>query len=135
VPPSWLQDVKFASPLAQFSGADRWTPHPARSGVALIGDAAAKPDPFHGCGMSLALRDARVLAENLLSEPDWNIAVENYATEHDRYYNALRSLEHWVTDLLWDTGDAAAARRLRLLPASRPDLVGQGPESSLPPEA
>jgi 2-polyprenyl-6-methoxyphenol hydroxylase-like FAD-dependent oxidoreductase len=43
--------------------------HPYRDGIALIGDAAAS-DPAYGQGMSLTLRDARVLREYLVTTED-----------------------------------------------------------------
>ena len=84
VPAEWLTDVKFAGPLAQFPAAHRWVDSPAKQGVVLVGDAAAKPDPTHGCGMSPALRDARVLAQCLRSVKNWLNAVMTYAAKHNR---------------------------------------------------
>jgi 2-polyprenyl-6-methoxyphenol hydroxylase-like FAD-dependent oxidoreductase len=42
--------------------------------VALIGDAAGYNGPITGQGLSLELRDVRVLAELLLAENDWSAA-------------------------------------------------------------
>jgi len=44
--------------------------HPYRDGVALLGDAASTSDPTFGQGLSLALRDARVLRDQLLANSD-----------------------------------------------------------------
>lgn len=137
VPGHWLEGAALTSPLAQFQGADRWTVRAARPGVALIGDAAAKPDPAYGCGMSLALRDVRTLCDALAAEADWDRAVETYAAEHDRYFGALRDVESWLTRVFWDVGAEADARRERALDAMQrlggPDVVGLGPESPIPP--
>jgi 2-polyprenyl-6-methoxyphenol hydroxylase-like FAD-dependent oxidoreductase len=42
-------------------------PHPYRRGVALVGDAAAVSDPSWGQGLSMTLRDVRVLRDQLLA--------------------------------------------------------------------
>ena len=39
VPESWLAGVESIGPLAEFDGAPRWVPSPAKNGVVLIGDA------------------------------------------------------------------------------------------------
>ena len=63
--------------------------HPYRDGVALLGDAAAASDPTHGQGLSLTLRDARVLRDHLLRSSDWDAAGNAYAVEHDGYTDRL----------------------------------------------
>jgi len=136
VPESWLKGVELTGPLAQFHGADRWADHPASDGVVLVGDAAAKPDPSWGTGLSLSLLDVRTLRDELLATPgDWNGAIHRYADKHDRYYKALHTVEKWFTDLMWDQGEAADARRTRVIPMleqpGAPDFIGLGPESPL----
>lgn len=135
VPDAWLDGAVLTGPLAQFQGADRWVDHPAREGVVLIGDAAAKPDPAWGSGLSLTLRDVRTLRDALLASSDWDAAIERYAEEHDRYYQALHAVEAWFSDLLWDQGPEADRRRMQVFPMldrpGAPDVVGLGPESPL----
>ena len=132
VPSEWLDGAQIAGPLAQFNAADHWVDHPARSGIALIGDAAAASDPCWGCGLSLTLSDVRCLRDCLINESDWTKAAEQYATEHDRYYGVLRGLEQWWAELLWTVGLLADERRARMLPtflvdpAGLPDLLGFG---------
>jgi 2-polyprenyl-6-methoxyphenol hydroxylase-like FAD-dependent oxidoreductase len=65
VPRDVLSGVEFSGPLASFDAADAWVDGPYRDGIALIGDAAASNNPSWGQGLSLALRDVRVLAEAL----------------------------------------------------------------------
>lgn len=123
-------------PLATFSGADEWTDHPYRDGVALLGDAAATSDPTWGQGLSLTMRDVRVLRDKLLEDADWDHAGHAYAEEHDRYYNAVHSAEDWLTQLFMEQGPDADARRARAMPLiaqdpSRvPDTFFSGPEAS-----
>lgn len=59
------EGAKCIGPLASFDVSDSWVEHPYRQGVALLGDAAATTDPTFGQGLSLALRDARVLRDEL----------------------------------------------------------------------
>jgi 2-polyprenyl-6-methoxyphenol hydroxylase-like FAD-dependent oxidoreductase len=133
VPDAWLDGANLTGPLAEFQGADRWTKHPAVPGVVLIGDAAAKPDPSWGTGLSLALRDVRTLRDELLADDDWDVACTRYAAAHDSYYGQLREVESWFGHLLWDQGAEADARRLEVFPNlekdGAPDIVGLGPES------
>jgi 2-polyprenyl-6-methoxyphenol hydroxylase-like FAD-dependent oxidoreductase len=132
-PETWFDGATLTGPLAQFQGADIWVNHPAMDGVVLIGDAAAKPDPTYGTGLSLTLTDVRTLRDELVANSDWDAAVHSYAEEHDRYYQALHAVESWFTDLLWDQGPKADARRLQIVPKlekrGAPDIVGLGPES------
>jgi 2-polyprenyl-6-methoxyphenol hydroxylase-like FAD-dependent oxidoreductase len=86
VPKEWYDGARSAGPLATFDGTDEWVPHPYRDGVALIGDAASTSDPTWGQGMSLTLRDLRLLRDRLLAEEDWDAAGHAYAEEHDRCY-------------------------------------------------
>ena len=60
-----FEDARQAGPLATFGCAHSWVDHPYRDGVALIGDTATSSDPTWGQGLSLTLRDARVLRDHL----------------------------------------------------------------------
>ena len=95
-PAECYEGASPAGPLATFDAVDRWVPHPYRDGVALIGDAAAANDPSYGEGLSLTVRDVRVLRDSLLREKDWEKAGHDYASEHDRHYHVI----HEVTQLL-----------------------------------
>jgi 2-polyprenyl-6-methoxyphenol hydroxylase-like FAD-dependent oxidoreductase len=136
VPAAWLERAKPAGPLAAFSGADVHAPHPARDGVVLVGDAAACSDPTWGCGLSLTLRDVRVLSERLLAGDDWIAAADGYAEEHDRYYHRLHTLEGWLSQAFFDVGPEADARRGRIFarafaePGRIPDVVAHGPDAA-----
>jgi 2-polyprenyl-6-methoxyphenol hydroxylase-like FAD-dependent oxidoreductase len=88
--------------------------------VVLIGDAAAMTDPTIGQGMSLTLRDARVLRDHLLSHGDWDAAGHGYVEHHDQAYAVLHTVEYWLKALLLETGPKAEARRTQALP-----LIGQ----------
>jgi 2-polyprenyl-6-methoxyphenol hydroxylase-like FAD-dependent oxidoreductase len=134
VPAQWLENAVPAGPLAAFSGADVHVPHPVRDGIVLVGDAAACSDPTWGCGLSLTLRDVRVLSEALLASDDWDAAAHAYAEEHDRYYGRLHTIESWLSQGFFDVGTEADARRGRIFarafsePGRIPDVVAHGPD-------
>jgi len=134
-PPEWFAGAERDGPLAEFAGAHTWATHPYRDGVALIGDAAGTSDPSFGNGLSLSLRDARVLRDQLLAHDDWGAAGHAYAAAHDQYFGALRRLERWWTDLMHEVGPEADALRARVFPRLKeepdraPDLVGVGPDA------
>jgi 2-polyprenyl-6-methoxyphenol hydroxylase-like FAD-dependent oxidoreductase len=131
----WLRNAILSGPIASFGGAESWVEQPYRDGVALIGDAAATSDPTFGCGLSLALRDVRVLRDHLLAEADWDAAATAYATDHDFYYSALHRIEGWWREMFYGVGPEAEAMQVRALqeiakdPSRVPDIVGLGPEA------
>jgi menaquinone-9 beta-reductase len=132
--PGWYDGAKAAGPLASFDGADTDTKHPFRDGVALAGDAAATSDPSWGQGLSMTLRDARVLRDKLLVNGDWGAAGHAYAEEHDRYCRSVHDVVGWYTDMFLATGPEADARRRRAMPliaqdpTRQPDLLFSGPD-------
>jgi 2-polyprenyl-6-methoxyphenol hydroxylase-like FAD-dependent oxidoreductase len=135
VPPAFYAQARVAGPLATFDGADSWVRHPYRQGVALVGDAAATSDPTWGQGMSLALRDARVLRDALSATSDWDAAGHAYADQHDRCYDVIHRVDGWYADVFMELGPEADARRTRALPALArdptrlPDPPISGPEA------
>jgi menaquinone-9 beta-reductase len=133
VPREWLADVQLVGPLATFEGADCWVEHPYREEVVLIGDAAGATDPAWGCGLSLTLRDVRVLRDELAGQDDWDRAAHRYADAHHRSFAALHTAESWMAVINYDLGpeaDRVRQRALLELAAGRgPDFAGLGPES------
>jgi 2-polyprenyl-6-methoxyphenol hydroxylase-like FAD-dependent oxidoreductase len=121
-------------PLATFDCADTWVSHPYRDGVALVGDAAASNDPSYGEGLSLTVRDVRVLRDHLLRGADFDRAGQAYAEEHDHYYGVIHDVTRWFTQMFLEQGPAAEARRARALPLIAqdqtriPDHMFSGPE-------
>ena len=133
----YFATAKQAGPLATFEGADHWTEHPYRDGIALLGDAAACSDPAWGQGLSLTLRGARVMRDALLRNPDWNAAAHEYAAEVDCYYGKVRTVAAWLREFFLVQGEEADGRRAHALPligqdATRvPDLLFSGPDIPL----
>lgn len=110
-------------PLATFDVADRWVAHPYREGVVLVGDGAASNDPSYGEGLSLTVRDVRVLRDHLLGDEDWDSAGHAYAEEHDRYYGVIHDVTRWFTQFFLEQGAAAEARRARSRSSPRTRLA------------
>ena len=133
----WYAGAKPIGPLARFDGTDTWVDHPYKNGIALIGDAAASNDPSYGQGQGLAVRDARVLRDQLLAHKDWESAGHAYAQEHDRYYDSLHEATRWIYQLIYEYGPEADVRRARALPllledlTRLPDVLFSGPEVPL----
>jgi 2-polyprenyl-6-methoxyphenol hydroxylase-like FAD-dependent oxidoreductase len=131
---SRAQDI---GPLATFDGGNFWVERPYRNGVALLGDAAGTSDPSFGQGMSLSLRDARTLRDELLSNSDWDAAGHRYAERHDAYFQRCRTACGWLREMFQEQTPEAAARRLRALPLIAndptrvPDHLFSGPEMPL----
>jgi 2-polyprenyl-6-methoxyphenol hydroxylase-like FAD-dependent oxidoreductase len=129
IPRESFAGVRAMGPLASFdmteTWVDTWVDNPYRHGLALIGDAAASTDPTWGQGLSLTLRDARVLAEKLIASQDWDAAGQAYAREHDHYLNSALKVQDWLFDILFELGPDADARRARALPllAREPDRM------------
>ena len=78
----------------------------------------------------------RVLRDRLLETDDWGKAIDAYARERDHYFGLLHRAIVWTTDLLYESGPEADARRLRALhagifadPTRLPDIVGMAPEA------
>jgi len=129
-----LDGARPVGPLASFECVDVWADHPYRDGVALLGDSAASNDPSWGQGLSLALRDARVLSDELLANDDWVAAGERYAASHDRHYGTIRMVSGWFYDVFQRLGPEADTRRARALPliaqdpSRLPDMLYSGPD-------
>jgi 2-polyprenyl-6-methoxyphenol hydroxylase-like FAD-dependent oxidoreductase len=129
-----FEDARQIGPLATFACAHSWVDHPYRDGVALLGDSAASSDPTWGQGLSLTLRDARVLRDHLMRTDDWDAAGHAYAKEHDGYAGRLHTFHQWMTAMYLGIGPDAEARRARAMPliaqdpSRQPDALFAGPD-------
>lgn len=80
-----------AGPCATFGGEDAWVDRPVAEGCVLVGDAAGYNSPIIGQGLSLAMRDARLVAEAILSEERWSAeAFAPYAAERAERLRRVR---------------------------------------------
>jgi 2-polyprenyl-6-methoxyphenol hydroxylase-like FAD-dependent oxidoreductase len=132
---AWFERSVISGPLASFNAADHWVDRPYRDGVALVGEAAAAIDPSFGSGISLSLRDVRMLRDRLLNSSDWDGAAAAYALDHDHAYGSLHRQHNWARHLFYTEGPEAEAMRARALPklaedpSRRPDVIGLGPDA------
>ncbi len=101
-----------AGPCASYPMNDSWIDEPLTDGVVLIGDAAGWNDPVIGQGLSIAMRDARIVSEILEAGSDWSArAFAPYAEERRERMRRLRLSAQLTTDLRCTFGPEAAARR------------------------
>ena len=141
VPEQAYAEASPAGPLATFDGLSTWATTAYRDGVALLGDAAANTDPTWGQGLSMALRDARVLRDKLLANHDWDSAGQAYAEERKGYFDVVHSMELWQNRLLLTTGPESDAARRQAFGKWRedrtrnPDTFLSGPGAPLDDEA
>ena len=137
VPGEWLASASALGPLATFQmPLQRIDPETLPRGVVAIGDAAGTVDPAFGCGLSMALRDARTLSERLAGGSSPQLAAAEFARERSGYHAALLRLEAWLYRVLFGIGSdpqPLRAAALERLPALNVDLVGLGPDAPSDP--
>jgi 2-polyprenyl-6-methoxyphenol hydroxylase-like FAD-dependent oxidoreductase len=103
-------------PCATFGGEDTWIDVPFVEGVVLVGDAAGYNDPLIGQGLSLALRDTRVLSEMLLTAERWSPeSLWPYAEERRKRSQRVRFTAELMAELYASFGPDGTARRRRFL--------------------
>lgn len=101
-----------AGPCAFYPMNDSWTEQPYAPGVVLIGDAAGWNDPIIGQGLSIALRDVRMVTDVLRGGSDWSAAAfTGYGEERRERMRRLRVAAQLSTDLATTFTPAGAARR------------------------
>jgi menaquinone-9 beta-reductase len=79
-----------AGPCATYPGDDTWTETPFADGVVLIGDAAGHNDPIVGQGLSIALRDARIVRDLMLDGTRQPADFAPYGQERSERMRRLR---------------------------------------------
>jgi len=95
---------------------DTWTDRPIGDGLVLIGDAAGYSDPNIAQGLSIALRDVRIVSELLLAFEDWSPnALTPYTEERAERMCRLRFCNAVATMLRGDFGPEGRERRRRAL--------------------
>jgi 2-polyprenyl-6-methoxyphenol hydroxylase-like FAD-dependent oxidoreductase len=106
-----LRRARPAGPCRAFPGTDTWTEHPYVDGVVLIGDAAGHNDPTAGCGLSIALRDARVVRDLVLAGARRFDEFAPYAEERSERMRRLRLIADLLNVASVEAGTNRAARR------------------------
>lgn len=102
-------------PFNAFSNEDHWVEDPTASGVVLIGDAAGHNDPITGQGLSIALRDVRLVSEIILSGGWDREAFRPYVEERLERMRRLRITARLATKLRAEFGEEARLRRERVM--------------------
>jgi 2-polyprenyl-6-methoxyphenol hydroxylase-like FAD-dependent oxidoreductase len=109
-----LASARPAGPCHSYGNEDTWTDTPVADGVVLIGDAAGHNDPIIGQGLSITLRDVRLVSDILLANTDWSpAAFAPYAEERRERMRRLRFVAALDSSLESEFGPAADARRAR----------------------
>lgn len=103
-----------AGPCVFYPMNDSWTDTPYAKGAVLVGDAAGWNDPIIGQGLSIALRDVRIVADILRSDFDWSdAAFVSYGEERRERMRRLRLAAALITDIRATFTPEGAARRKR----------------------
>jgi 2-polyprenyl-6-methoxyphenol hydroxylase-like FAD-dependent oxidoreductase len=109
-----LAGARPAGPCPSYPNFDTWTDRPFAPGLVLVGDAAGYNDPITGQGLSITLRDVRIVRDLLLASSDWGGPIfEPYAEERADRMRRLRVGASLVSKLFAEFGPDARARRLR----------------------
>ncbi|GAC1604197.1 MAG: hypothetical protein NVS3B21_33310 [Acidimicrobiales bacterium] len=108
----WAADLvagRQAGPCATYPGDDTWTATPYADGVVLIGDAAGHNDPIIGQGLSIAMRDARVVRDLILDGARQADDFTAYGHERSARMERLRL----IADVFSAQSEDAPNRRAR----------------------
>ncbi|HEX4819866.1 MAG TPA: FAD-dependent oxidoreductase [Acidimicrobiales bacterium] len=114
----WSEQVANATPIgpiATYPGDDTWTPSPYVDGVVLIGDAAGHNDPVIGQGLSIALRDARMVRDLALNGARTADAFASYGQERMHRMAVLRFIADVVAVCQAEDADNRQARRAMMV--------------------
>src|SRR6185436_345642 len=101
-------------PFNSYSNEDHWTEDPTAPGVVLVGDAAGHNDPIIGQGLSIALRDVRLVSEIILAGQWEREAFREYVAERLERMRRLRIAARLVAKLGVEFGEEARLRRARV---------------------
>jgi 2-polyprenyl-6-methoxyphenol hydroxylase-like FAD-dependent oxidoreductase len=132
VPEDFTRTARALGPLGTFETTlSELDPQSLPRGVVAVGDAAGTVDPTFGCGLSMALRDARILGEHLGAQSDLPLAAARFARERASYHSGQLRIEGWLRRILFRCGtDSPALLSVAVtrLQALRLDLIGRGPD-------
>lgn len=100
-----------AGPCATYPGDDTWTATPFADGVVLIGDAAGHNDPIVGQGLSIAMRDARIVRDLILDGAGQPADFAPYGQERSGRMRTLRLIADVVSVTYAEDAGNRMARR------------------------
>lgn len=125
----WFADANPASGCAVYPNEATWLPDPtAVEGVVFVGDAAGWDDPITGQGLSVTLRDVRVVTELLVAADRWDrAALAPYTEERAERMRRLRFASSMSAVIANEFGPAADERRRVLRQRTAADRrIGMG---------
>ncbi|MCP5179169.1 MAG: FAD-dependent monooxygenase [Pseudomonadales bacterium] len=101
-------------PCRSYPSQDAWVDEPVVEGALLIGDAGGYNDPILGQGLSVTLRDARIVGELFVGHDTWcRETFAPYIAERRERLRRLRAAAAFVTTLNGRYGTEDKARRER----------------------
>ncbi len=115
-----------AGPCRSYPSQDAWLDVPYVEGAVLVGDSAGYNDPIIGQGLSITLRDARIVGEILTASDDWSAGrFAPYADERRERLRRLRASAEFDTTLNARFGPEDLERRGRAMQriAADPSLI------------
>jgi hypothetical protein len=90
----------------------------------------------------MIFRDVRALSDLLLSEPDWELAIDTFARERERAFAVVREIDRWHNAFFEMTDDAARLREGHERAKHQDPALGgfafielRGPDGLIPDEA
>ncbi len=105
---------------SQYASVDK----PFLEGAVLIGDAAGYTDPISGQGLSVTLRDARMVRDILRSNPNWTSDIFNeYGRARRELARRISHITRFAADLFTRTDIDGEAGRTRAM-----QRLGERPE-------
>ena len=126
----WSEQVAAgtpAGPIATYPGDDTWTDAPYIDGVVMIGDAAGHNDPIVGQGLSIALRDARIVRDLVLDGARTSDAFASYGAERMTRMERLRLIADVIAVSQAEDADNRPARRayfVERMATMDPEIMG-----------
>jgi 2-polyprenyl-6-methoxyphenol hydroxylase-like FAD-dependent oxidoreductase len=96
----WARQVAKATPAgpcATYPGDDTWTATPYAEGVVLIGDSAGHNDPIIGEGLSISMRDARMVRDLVLDGAREPNDFASYGAERTERMRRLRLVANIIS--------------------------------------
>lgn len=111
-----IVNATIAGPCHSIPNHSAWTENPVAPGLLLLGDAAGYNDPIIGQGLSISMRDIRVVSELMLSSNAWTTELfAPYAEERTERMRRLRVVASMDSVIHAEFGPEATARKLRIM--------------------
>jgi 2-polyprenyl-6-methoxyphenol hydroxylase-like FAD-dependent oxidoreductase len=107
-----LSQARPAGPCHGYPNNDVWIDNPVAPGIVLIGDAAGHNDPSGGQGISIALKDARLVSEALEAGKAWTPETfAPYASQRREQMRRIRFSTRLLAAFRMEFTDEARRRR------------------------